>query len=292
MGRDMVFPLFYAAVVWWCPSEGMECLIPTYWYPTLPVWDEFIDGVNSSGLDPRNLRIVFNINSGFLFEKDDAGDPIVNDWAWRQWKKLADRLRCELQGVKILAYVNLCSKFKTDTHLECVDAEHQGDRPLVDVRPVIDKYHAMLGSSLAGFWFDDAGQTRSHDDALLANTNYAKGLRCSSLECEAIQNPGAPPEDGGVLLEAASITVMREHYEPEADSFPHRFPGVPANKSAMILHDVPASKWSDYLAKARSKGYGHFYATVPNPGGDRWATLPPYFVDLLSGVQGTKAIVV
>lgn len=245
------------------PPVEMSSLIPSYWWPTDTKWDTLVQAAQTSGFAPERIRVVLNVNNGY--------NQDIQESVWSLWSDCA--LKMKNAGFKVFAYVNLCSNVK---NFACVSQAEQGDRDFHLVRQEIDKYNEKLGSLVTGFFLDDAGHSGMTTQPVLQVTNYVK-----NANKEVIHNPGTYSNDE-VLLEASTITIMREAHDPGSANPWVMSPGVPASKSSMILHQVGADAWQAHLQTARERGYGHFYATSGS-----WDSLPSYLVDMFRALQNT-----
>jgi len=241
----------------------MGALIPAYWPVTSPNWDRLLAGVEAAGLPPNEVIVIVNPNSG----------PFPLGGIWEPWQTLVSRLRSA--GLRAFAYVNLCSKV---VNSNCVSGLHQGNKSFYGdhgVKADIDMYVQQLGTSLSGFFLDDTTHTYgvNTDPILLATTH------CNSLGYETIHNPGSLSENP-VLFNAATISVLREDSRPLLTATPFRL-GLPAEKSAILLHSVTGELWRRYFSEAQDSGFKYFYAT------DLWISIPDYLEDMLNATAAT-----
>jgi hypothetical protein len=246
------------------PAVAMASLIPAYWWPTSSNWDALFEAVDASGILPSHVTVVLNVNNGY-----NTDPAVVTPWAWGLWRSRAHSL--STAGFKIIMYVNLCSDV---VNFACTSTANQGNRAFSEVRLEMDKYIEEFGSSISGFFLDDAGHSGLTTAGVLAVTNYAIGIGM-----ETVHNPGTISNDAA-LFDASNATVMREAATAGTGS-PY-LSGFSVEKSAMILHSVDAASWSDYLTTARLNGYKYFYATS---GG--WDSSPSYLADMLASIMLT-----
>jgi len=248
------------------PAIPMATVIPSYWWPTAAEWDELYAAVAVAALPAGNVTVILNPNNGNITYAD-----VPSNGSWALWRDRAANLSSA--GFKTLAYVNLCSEVIS---FSCAGPDQQGSKSFLGnhgVKAEIDRYIAELGSDLAGVFFDDAGHTGQHTDAILEATNYAK-----SFGLEVLHNPGDWSDDA-VLFDAASATVLREGTDPgEANPFAA---GLPPEKSVMLLHSVAGSAWRDYFDQARARGFTYFYAA------DAWSSCPAYLEEQLLAIAST-----
>jgi len=248
------------------PAIPMATIIPSYWWPTDASWDELHAAFAASGLPAEDVIVILNPNSGNITFAN-----VPSSASWALWRDRAANLTST--GFKPLAYVNLCSEV---VNFSCAGPAQQGNKNFSGshgVKAEIDKYVLELGSDLRGVFFDDAGHTGHHTDAILEATSYAQ-----ALGLEVVHNPGAWSEDA-VLFDAANATVLRESSDP-GDANPLAA-GLPAEKSVMLLHSVASSAWRDYFDQARSRGFKYFYAA------DTWSSCPTYLEEQLAAIAST-----